>query len=156
MPGCHGGDQLDEEYAPHLYYNGKRVGEKEAKKLRKRDEKLKKDRIKSLLDKLGLQDFDYEEEGYTITDENPYNINKEGFKLGIIHEGYIKVKYKIGLSPHKSTILRQIELAGELATQLREYGCNQLIESPPRNVVMPKLEEIIKYSRQIVEKFKSE
>lgn len=117
--------------------------------------KKEKDRIRTLLDKLGLGDFDYETNGYAITDQNPWNIHKEGFVLGIIHkEGYVKVKYEIGLSPHEPTILRQVELAGELATELRSYGCNQLIELPPRNVVIPQLEEMIKYSRSVVKNLK--
>lgn len=156
MPGCHGGDQLDEEYAPYLYYKGKRVGEKKAKELRDRDEKFRREKIRSLLDRLGLKDFDYEENGYAITDGAPWKITKEGFELGIIHnERYIKINYEIGLSPHEPTILRQVEIAGELATQLRGYGCNQLIELPPRNVVIPKLQEIIKYSKQVIRKFKN-
>jgi hypothetical protein len=156
MPNMFGGDQQDEDYAPHFYYKGKYVGEKRANALRARDEKKRKDKIRTLLDRLGLSDFDYEARGYAVTDEDPWNINKEGFALGIIHEeGYIKIKYEIGLSLHEPTILRQVELAGELAIELRNHKCNQLIELPPRNVVIPKLEEIIRYSRNVVRKFKS-
>ena len=155
MPGCHGGDQSDEEYAPHLWYKGKFVGEEKAKELRDRDEKLRKDKIRLLLNKLELQDFDYEKDGYVITDQDPWNIKKEGFKLGIIHEeGYVKIIYEIRC-PLEPTVLRQVELAGELATELRNYGCNQLIELPPRNVVVPQLEEIIKYSIEVIRKFKN-
>ena len=166
MPNMFGGDQCDEDYAPHLYYGGKMVGEEKAERLRARDEKKKKDRIRTLLDRLGLNRFDYEANGYAIgdqelgldqtADQDPWNITKEGFTLGIIvGAGYIKISYKIGLNHHEPTVLRQVELAGELATELRNHGCNQLIELPPRTVVIPKLEEIIKYSRDVAKKFKS-
>src|SRR3989344_4894347 len=37
MPNIIGGDQFDEDYAPHLWYKGKLVGEEEANRLKERD-----------------------------------------------------------------------------------------------------------------------
>jgi len=157
MPNAIGGDQYDEEYAPHLYYKGKFVGEKKADQLKARDEKNRKDEIRGMLDKVGLRDFNYEARGYTITDQDPWSIDKEGVVLGSLHgKGYVNIIYQIGLSPDEPTILRQVDLAGELAAELRKQGCDQLIELPPRNVVIAKLEEIILYSRKLVKKLKRE
>ena len=156
-----GGDQYDEDYAPHLYYKGKFVGEKKAKKLEERDKTREKTRIRSQLTRLGIgeefnfeiDDFSRDEGGYRIRDDI---IKREKFELAKIHKHYIEVNYKIGLDPHEPTILRQVELARKLVTELNNYGCNQLIELPQRNVVIPKLEEMVKYSKKLIKTFKSE
>ena len=124
-----------------------------------------REEMRSLLDKLGLQNFDYEKEGYSIGNNPPWSINKKDFELAFIHkknprQGYrnshINIIYKIKSSPYNEpTILRQVELARELATKLRGYGCKQLIETPPRDIVISRLEEISKYAEEITKKFKS-
>jgi hypothetical protein len=157
MPNMCGGNQFDEDYAPHLYYKGKFVGEEKAKQLEAKDEERKEERRRAMLMEMGLDDFDFEANNYITTNESDLKIKKEGFKLGIIsREGYIEITYQIGLNPHESPVLKQVELAGELARKLRDNGCKQLIELPPRKRVIQRLEEMAKYSEQISEKFKNE
>ncbi|MEK6938246.1 MAG: hypothetical protein AABX04_04340 [Nanoarchaeota archaeon] len=146
MSGCDGGDQLSEEYAPHLYYKGKFVGEEEAKRLKERDEQMQqrenKERLKALKKEAGAENYNFS--GYEI-DPLSKEVRKNSFLLGRLQSGYIELTYlPYGSTPVKSLadMYNQWAYAKELAEDLQQSAV-EIIEIPPRAVLKEKLEHLV-------------
>jgi len=138
MPNMFGGDQLSEDYAPHLYENGKFVGD--SKKLSKQTKKRNK-RIKDA----GLENFDTSKD-YRLDEERYISIDDH--LIASLEDGFVKVCYEL-YDP------QQIKLASTFADELEKHGA-MYSEEPPRKAVVKKMEKRVKDLGALVRELKEE
>ena len=161
MPNIIGGDQFDEDYAPHLWYKGKLVGEEEANRLKERDKQLQITLARNL--SFGVYPMSTEEyriyaKNSTYEKSGPWEIrDKEGNLVGALNaKGYVEVRYGdgSGIATNREINLAQIRSAREFSVRLRELGCMQLIEVPSPKDVLTGLEEILSFMPDLILLFK--